>query len=81
MHACAKGAEATRAVGLFGGPEKPYMGSKQPPGQRQLPQDRQGRRAGKGTRTSPPETPLHQQPESGDSSEKGGLQTLSSSSS
>lgn len=42
MHTYAKEAEATRAMCLFGGPEKSYMGSKQPPGQGQLPQDGQG---------------------------------------
>lgn len=42
MHAYAKEAEATRTVCLSGGPEKSYMGSEQLPGQRQLPQDRQG---------------------------------------
>lgn len=36
MHAYAKEAEATGTVCLSGGPEKSYMGSKQPPGQRQL---------------------------------------------
>lgn len=41
MHACVKEAEATRRVCLFEGPEKSYMGSKQPPGERQLPQNRQ----------------------------------------
>lgn len=41
MHASVKEAEATRTVCLFGGPEKSYMSSKQPPGQRQLPHDKQ----------------------------------------
>lgn len=41
MHARAKEAEGTRTVRLFGGPEKSCMGPKQPPGERQFPQDRQ----------------------------------------
>lgn len=42
MHAYAKEAEGTRTVCLSEGPENSYMGSEQLPGQRQLPQDRQG---------------------------------------